>query len=74
MTSEGTVWKDPSGYFEQLVYPGYVDAHRDIFTVGILQHLCPSMRSQKCTEWQCGAGFIVTPGARAYRAFTDEYG
>jgi hypothetical protein len=33
MNSEGAFWKDPPGYFEQLVYPAYVDGHRDMFTV-----------------------------------------
>ncbi|KAI0256448.1 P-loop containing nucleoside triphosphate hydrolase protein [Lactifluus subvellereus] len=34
MNAEGAFWKDPPGYFEQLVYPAYVDAHRSIFTDG----------------------------------------
>lgn len=38
MSSEGEFWKDPPGYFEQLVYPAYVDAHRAMFIVRI----CPS--------------------------------
>ena len=33
MNSEGWFWKDPPGYFEQLVYPAYLDAHRGMFTV-----------------------------------------
>jgi nicotinamide/nicotinate riboside kinase len=33
MNSEGAFWKDPPGYFEQLVYPAYLDAHRSMFTV-----------------------------------------
>ena len=35
MNSEGQFWKDPPGYFEQLVYPAYADAHRAMFTVRI---------------------------------------
>ena len=38
MNIEGAFWKDPPSYFEQLVYPAYLDAHRDMFTVSI----CPS--------------------------------
>jgi len=34
MNSEGTFWKDPPEYFEKLVYPAYVDAHRSMFTDG----------------------------------------
>jgi hypothetical protein len=37
MTSEGTFWKDPPEYFEKLVYPAYVDAHRSMFTVRLTQ-------------------------------------
>ncbi|KAH9986758.1 hypothetical protein BJV74DRAFT_515444 [Russula compacta] len=32
MNTEGAFWKDPPGYFEQLVYPAYLDAHRSMFT------------------------------------------
>ncbi|KAH9993201.1 P-loop containing nucleoside triphosphate hydrolase protein [Russula vinacea] len=32
MNIEGAFWKDPPGYFEQLVYPAYMDAHRAMFT------------------------------------------
>ncbi|KAF8267946.1 hypothetical protein EI94DRAFT_1778730 [Lactarius quietus] len=35
MNSEGTFWKDPPEYFEKLVYPAYVDAHRSMFTVHV---------------------------------------
>ncbi|GLB37326.1 putative P-loop containing nucleoside triphosphate hydrolase protein [Lyophyllum shimeji] len=33
-TAEGALWRDPPGYWEQIVYPAYVDAHRDMFTDG----------------------------------------
>jgi len=38
MNSEGTFWKDPPEYFEKLVYPAYVDAHRSMFTDGDVEH------------------------------------
>ena len=28
------IWRDPPNYFENIVYPAYVDAHRDIFKKG----------------------------------------
>jgi len=31
---EGTLWRDPPNYWEQIVYPAYVDAHRDVFLNG----------------------------------------
>ncbi|KAH9979098.1 P-loop containing nucleoside triphosphate hydrolase protein [Lactifluus volemus] len=36
-TAEGAFWKDPPGYFEQLVYPAYLDAHRSMFTDGDIE-------------------------------------
>ncbi|KAH9060309.1 P-loop containing nucleoside triphosphate hydrolase protein [Lactarius deliciosus] len=33
-TAEGSFWKDPPGYFENLVYPAYTDAHRTMFADG----------------------------------------
>jgi len=32
MTAEGSWWQDPPNYWEQIVYPAYVKAHKDIFT------------------------------------------
>ncbi|KAI9510063.1 P-loop containing nucleoside triphosphate hydrolase protein [Russula earlei] len=34
VTAEGVFWKDPPGYFQELVYPAYVQAHRALFTDG----------------------------------------
>jgi nicotinamide/nicotinate riboside kinase len=31
-TAEGTVWKDPEGYFDNIVWPAYELAHKDVFT------------------------------------------
>ncbi|KAG5638790.1 hypothetical protein H0H81_010019 [Sphagnurus paluster] len=33
-TAEGSLWRDPPGYWEQIVYPGYLEAHRDVFIDG----------------------------------------
>jgi nicotinamide/nicotinate riboside kinase len=41
MNIEGAFWKDPPGYFEQLVYPAYMDAHRAMFTVRIFPSSLP---------------------------------
>lgn len=38
VTAEGTFWKDPPEYFEKLVYPAYVDAHRSMFTDADVEH------------------------------------
>ncbi|KAG6861683.1 hypothetical protein C0995_013252 [Termitomyces sp. Mi166 len=36
-TAEGSLWRDPPGYWEQIVYPAYVDAHRDVFIGGDIE-------------------------------------
>lgn len=33
-TAEGTVWQDPPGYFEHVIWPAYVLAHRALFANG----------------------------------------
>ncbi|KZV71110.1 P-loop containing nucleoside triphosphate hydrolase protein [Peniophora sp. CONT] len=40
-TAEGTFWKDPPGYWDRLVYPAYVDAHKHIFENGDLDNGAP---------------------------------
>lgn len=35
---EGTLWRDPPGYWEQIVYPGYLEAHKDVFVNGDVEH------------------------------------
>ncbi|THH14807.1 hypothetical protein EW146_g5586 [Bondarzewia mesenterica] len=41
--SENTFWQDPPGYFEDLVWPAYVEAHRKIFENDDLEHGVPRM-------------------------------
>jgi len=31
---EGALWRDPPGYWEQIVYPAYVNAHEEVFENG----------------------------------------
>ncbi|KAI0296524.1 hypothetical protein B0F90DRAFT_1745975 [Multifurca ochricompacta] len=40
-TAEGKFLRDPPGYFEQLAYPAYLDAHRSIFTDGDVERGSP---------------------------------
>ena len=35
---EGSLWRDPPGYWEDIVYPAYLEAHRDIFADGDVEH------------------------------------
>ena len=32
--TEGTLWRDPPDYWEQIVYPAYVNAHSGLFESG----------------------------------------
>ncbi len=33
-TAEGTTWVDPPGYFDKIVWPAYVEAHKNLFEGG----------------------------------------
>ncbi|KAF8909851.1 P-loop containing nucleoside triphosphate hydrolase protein [Mucidula mucida] len=35
---EGSLWRDPPHYWEQIVWPAFVDAHRDMFVGGDIEH------------------------------------
>jgi len=35
---EGSLWRDPPNYWEDIVYPAYLDAHKDIFVDGDVEH------------------------------------
>ncbi|KAK7685223.1 hypothetical protein QCA50_011586 [Cerrena zonata] len=37
-TAEGALWKDPPHYWEQIVWPAYVAAHKDIVENGDVEH------------------------------------
>ena len=32
--SEGALWRDPPGYWEDIVWPAYVEAHAELFEGG----------------------------------------
>lgn len=39
---EGTLWRDPPNYWEQIVYPAYVEAHREVFVDGDVERGVPT--------------------------------
>ncbi|KAH7883127.1 hypothetical protein F5I97DRAFT_1960381 [Phlebopus sp. FC_14] len=41
-TTEGTLWHDPPQYWEQVVYPAFLEAHRDLFENGDVEQGKPS--------------------------------
>lgn len=43
---EGSLWKDPPNYWEQIVYPAYVEAHQGLFEGGDVEHGKPKSSSE----------------------------
>ena len=39
---EGSLWRDPPNYWEQIVWPAYVDAHKGIVEGGDVEHGRPN--------------------------------
>ena len=39
---EGALWRDPPNYWEQIVWPAYVDAHKDMLDNGDVEHGKPN--------------------------------
>ena len=35
---EGALWRDPPDYWEQIVWPAYMEAHREVFVDGDVEH------------------------------------
>ena len=35
---EGTLWRDPPHYWEDIVYPAYLEAHKDVFENGDVEN------------------------------------
>jgi nicotinamide/nicotinate riboside kinase len=42
--AEGSFWKDPPGYWEEIVHPAYVRAHQDLFEDGDIEKGRPNGR------------------------------
>jgi len=43
---EGSLWRDPPNYWEQIVYPAYLDAHREMFEDGDVERGRPGNKVQ----------------------------
>lgn len=41
---EGALWRDPPGYWEDIVYPAYIEAHKDVFEEGDVEHGKPTSK------------------------------
>ena len=42
---DGTVWEDPPFYFDEILWPAYLEAHRGMFTGGDVEHGAPAAGS-----------------------------
>lgn len=40
--AEGSLWRDPPNYWEQIVYPAYLEAHKEVFVDGDVEHGAPT--------------------------------
>jgi len=44
---EGTLWRDPPHYWEQIVYPAYVRAHQALFEGGDVEQGAPTRKVER---------------------------
>ncbi|KAF9528502.1 hypothetical protein CPB83DRAFT_869476 [Crepidotus variabilis] len=42
--AEGSLWRDPPGYWDDIVYPAYVDAHKAVFEGEDVEHGKPTSK------------------------------
>lgn len=41
---EGSLWRDPPGYWEDIIYPAYIEAHKEVFEEGDVEHGKPTYK------------------------------
>jgi len=46
-TAEGSLWRDPPQYWEQIVWPAYLEANKHLFANGDVEHGGPSEKVQR---------------------------
>lgn len=44
---EGSLWRDPPNYWEDIVYPAYVEAHEGVFENGDVEHGKPTNKVER---------------------------
>lgn len=44
---EGTFWQDPPHYWENIVYPAYLEAHKDVFENGDVENGKPESKVEE---------------------------
>lgn len=48
--AEGALWRDPPGYWEQIVWPAYVNAHEKLFVGGDIENGLPKLRHRRIPD------------------------
>ena len=44
---EGTLWDDPPHYWDDIVYPAYLEAHKDVFENGDVENGKPASKVEE---------------------------
>ncbi|KAF7362119.1 Fumarate reductase [Mycena venus] len=73
-TAEGTLWRDPPQYWENIVYPAYVDANRDVFEDGDVEKGKPTAKVEKLVlldSLEMSMGDAVSRSCEVIAAFLD---
>jgi len=71
---EGTLWRDPPQYWENIVYPAYVDANREVFEDGDVEQGKPSGKVEKLVlleSLEMSMGDAVSRSCEVIAAFLD---
>ncbi|KAJ7668469.1 hypothetical protein DFH06DRAFT_1181813 [Mycena polygramma] len=73
-TAEGTLWRDPPHYWENIVYPAYVDANRDVFEGGDVEKGAPTSKVEGLVlleSLEMSMGDAVSRSCEVISAFLD---
>ncbi|KAF8170292.1 P-loop containing nucleoside triphosphate hydrolase protein [Mycena galopus ATCC 62051] len=71
---EGTLWRDPPQYWENIVYPAYVDANREVFEEGDVEKGKPTAKVEKLVlleSLEMSMGDAVSRSCEVIAAFLD---
>jgi nicotinamide/nicotinate riboside kinase len=71
---EGTLWRDPPHYWENIVYPAYIDANRDVFEGGDVERGKPSGKVERLVlleSLEMSMGDAVSRSCEVIAAFLE---
>ncbi|KAJ7874768.1 P-loop containing nucleoside triphosphate hydrolase protein [Mycena olivaceomarginata] len=73
-TAEGTLWRDPPHYWENIVYPAYVDANREVFEGGDVEKGKPTGKVENLVlleSLEMSMGDAVSRSCEVIAAYLD---